>query len=214
MESGEGEMILDAKKMTMESGEGEMILDVKTLLNKNESTNQNEENEVKAPSNVEVDVGNMLGFCHQERPNNTSIQDWTRESLQVLIGHLFKLPVEKSTQGPIAQLSEPTTNIPREKPYPKERPDTKWEKFRKSKGIQKKKKSSRVWDTEVNDWRYRYGNKRKNDERLEWVIEDNENKLRESGAEDPFIMKKREKKERLDVQKKKKCQIHYVVRSV
>jgi regulator of ribosome biosynthesis len=184
---------------------GEMILDVKSLLNKNESnTNENEENEeVKAPSNVDVDVGNMLAFCYQEMPHGMGIQDWTRESLQVLIGHIFKLPVERSDVGPIAQLSEPTTVIPREKPFPKERPETKWEKFRRNKGIPKRKKSSRVWDNDVKDWRYRYGNKRKNDERLEWVVEDNENALRESGAEDPFIMKKNEKKEKIEKQRKK-----------
>jgi len=82
----------------------------------------------------------MLAFCHQEMPKNTSIKDWTRDSLQELIKQLFTLPVEKSEDGPIAQLPETMTIIPREKPYPKERAETKWEKFRKSKGLKKERK--------------------------------------------------------------------------
>jgi len=175
------------------------VLDVKSLLlvaNKEEDTTI-----VKQPSTVEVDVGNLLGFCYQEMPLNTSIQEWTRESLQVLVGHLFNLPVDKSPQGPLAKLPEPTTIIPREKPYPKERVDTKWEKFRKGKGISKRRKNTQVWDKDVKDWRYQFGHKRKNDDRNDWVLEDKPSQLKLYGAEDPFMLTKMKKKEVVDKQK-------------
>lgn len=177
----------------------EEVLDVKALLQK---TEENENNIPETPSTVEVDVGNMLAFCHQEIPNNTSIKDWARDNLQELIKEIFSLPVEKSDLGPIAQLPEGTTLIPREKPFPKEKPETKWDKYRKGKGLKRRKKDTQVWDPKVGAWRYQYGHKRKNDDRNEVIIEDNEELLKSHGAEDPFILKRMQKKERVEKQKK------------
>ena len=38
------------------------------------------------------------------------------------------------------------SRLPREKPVPKPRPPTKWEKYAREKGINKRKKDKKVWD--------------------------------------------------------------------
>jgi len=63
---------------------------------------------------------------------------------------MFQLPVTPSSLGPIAALPPPTFQCPREKPLPKVKADTKWEQFRKEKGIKKRKRSRMVWDEYVN----------------------------------------------------------------
>ena len=49
----------------------------------------------------------------------------------------------------VIKLPAPTTRLPREKPVPKEKQLTKWEKYAKEKGITKRKKTKSVWDEEL-----------------------------------------------------------------
>jgi len=116
----------------------EEVIDVRALLSKDNEPIETNENIVLP--NVEVDVGNLLGFCYQEIPQGVSLIQWHRDSFQNVINDVFSLPVTKSNNGYLAELPDPTTLIPREKPFPKVKSDTKWEKFRKEKGIQKKEK--------------------------------------------------------------------------
>lgn len=65
--------------------------------------------------------------------------------------------------------------LPREKPIPKEKPLTKWEKFRLEKGLPDRKKRSRmVYDPISKDWVPRYGSKsiKKIEEKHNWLMED------------------------------------------
>jgi hypothetical protein len=48
---------------------------------------------------------------------------------QALVGQLFVLPSEAVQGGRLAHLPAPTTALPREKPIPKPKPLTKWQKF-------------------------------------------------------------------------------------
>lgn len=50
----------------------------------------------------------------------------------------------------------------RAKPIPEAKKETKWEKFAKEKGIQKKKRARMIWDEQTNEWRPRWGYKRAN----------------------------------------------------
>lgn len=50
----------------------------------------------------------------------------------------------------------------REKPIPPPKKETRWEKFAKEKGIEKKKKSRMVWDEASQDWKPRWGYNRAN----------------------------------------------------
>lgn len=54
--------------------------------------------------------------------------------------------------------------LPREKPVPKPKQPTKWERFAKEKGISHKKKETKVWDDDKQDWVRRWGRDGKNKE--------------------------------------------------
>lgn len=57
-------------------------------------------------------------------------------------------------------LPEPKIVIPREKPVPKEKALSKWEKFRLERGMPARQKRSRlVFDPVTNDWLPRWGHK-------------------------------------------------------
>ena len=85
--------------------------------------------------------------------------------------------------------------VPREKPIPKEKPLTKWEKFRIEKGINTREKRSRmVYDPITKDYvpRYGMGSIKKIEDKYNWVMEEKPKHV-ESGL-DPFTYKKNEKK--------------------
>jgi regulator of ribosome biosynthesis len=191
------------------------ILDVKALLSKgsdNDMEVDNDDDNGDVPV-VEVDIGNLIGFCYQEQPQGTSLDVWQQKCFQSVINDLFSLPVTKSINGYLAQLPDTTTQVPREKPYPKEKSDTKWEKFRKNKGMKKKKKDTKVWDERTQTWKFQFGFKRANDDKLDWIIEDKPEQLLAAGAEDPFIMRQNKRKENVSKQKKREKSNQYRVQN-
>ncbi len=87
---------------------------------------------------------------------------------------LWRLPTHKQEEVVVAALPPPSTDIqiPREKPLPKPKPPTKWEKFAAEKGIVKKKKTKLVWDEVVNRWVPRFGyGKAKAEHEKNWLME-------------------------------------------
>ena len=85
--------------------------------------------------------------------------------------------------------------LPREKPIPKERALTKWEKFRLEKGIQTKQKRSRmVFDTITQDWvpRYGAGSIKKIEDKYKVVMDFKPKHIAE--GTDPFTAARAEKK--------------------
>lgn len=69
-------------------------------------------------------------------------------------------------------LPAPTTLLPREKPVPKIKEPTKWERFAKEKGISHKKKDKFEWDDERQEWAARWGRGGKNkDGEEQWLHE-------------------------------------------
>ncbi|KAI9068456.1 RRS1-domain-containing protein [Trametes sanguinea] len=95
-----------------------------------------------------------------------------RDGVQTLLASLFSLPTTSSPDGPLAQLPAPTTQLPRAKPLPKPKPMTKWEKFAKAKGIQKKRRDKKIWDEEKQEWVDRWGWKGANKAKeTQWLSE-------------------------------------------
>jgi regulator of ribosome biosynthesis len=85
--------------------------------------------------------------------------------------------------------------LPREKPIPKPKVLTKWEKFRLEKGFTEKgKRSSMVFDPITKDWVPRFGMNsiKKVAEKYNWVMEEKPKHV-EAGV-DPFTYNKNEKK--------------------
>ncbi|KAI7899944.1 RRS1-domain-containing protein [Cokeromyces recurvatus] len=108
--------------------------------------------------------------------NNNKVEkyllDLTRDNTQLIVNELFKLPVNSTDVGVLAQLPERTTALPREKPLPKDKPLTRWEKFAKAKGIQNKKRERMVFNEETGEYEPRWGYKAKDKDQLEddWLL--------------------------------------------
>ncbi|KXS95979.1 hypothetical protein AC578_8086 [Pseudocercospora eumusae] len=82
------------------------------------------------------------------------------------------------------QLPDPEFRLPREKPVPKEKEKTKWERFAEKKGITKKgKDGKKVFDEGRGEWRVKYGyqpgEKRAGEVQGDWIVEVDEKAERE-----------------------------------
>nr|5WXL_B Chain B, Regulator of ribosome biosynthesis [Saccharomyces cerevisiae S288C]5WXL_D Chain D, Regulator of ribosome biosynthesis [Saccharomyces cerevisiae S288C] len=96
------------------------------------------------------DLGNLAAFDSNVLDKNDldssnarreeKIKSLTRDNVQLLINQLLSLPMKTTTESvggtggqssvmTLLQLPDPTTDLPREKPLPKAKAMTKWEKF-------------------------------------------------------------------------------------
>ena len=83
-----------------------------------------------------------------------------RAGVQLLFQELETLPFEQDKQGRIVELPAEVLDIPREKPLPKPKPLTRWEKFAQEKGITKRKRSQMVYDEDNDTYKARHGKDR------------------------------------------------------
>lgn len=97
----------------------------------------------------------------------------TRNATQHLVNHLFQLPIARDpTYGPLATLPAFVSELPREKALPKPKPLTKWEKFAKAKGINKRKKDKMIYDEAREEWVPRWGYQGANKQlENQWLVE-------------------------------------------
>lgn len=167
---------------------------------------------------LEYDLGNLMAYDPVTTIDEHSIvnddeyrKDIVLSSVRHILGKLWALPSEDSElDGKIAFLPRPTTKLPREKPLPEPKEQTRWEKFAERKGIKNTKRSRIVWDEGAQDWlpRYGLGSSKKRDRALnDWVIEEAHDgsikvgdkkratakKTRSGMFEDPFDMKDKAK---------------------
>jgi len=85
----------------------------------------------------------------------------SKAAMQLLFQELDSLPYEQDKQGRIVELpKDDDLSIPREKPLPKPKPLTRWEKFAQEKGIEKKKRSQMVFDEDSEEYKARWGKDR------------------------------------------------------
>lgn len=150
---------------------------------------------------VELDVGNLcidkveyLKSPIAHNFNENKLKELASLGVQKLLNKIFSLPSEYHENIPVAKLPEPTTNLPREKPVPKDKPPTKWEKFAKDKGIKKRKKDKLVWDETSKEWKPQYGYRSANNQSKDWLIEVPDNA---DPNVDYFAKKQDEKKEKV-----------------
>ena len=132
---------------------------------------------------VEPDVvclGNLLLVESNPRDEDVGndadkLRDIARDNAQILLNSLWRLPTHRVEEALVAALPPPKTQLvvlPREKPAPKPRQPTKWEKFAAEKGIVMKKKTKLVWDDEVRRFVPRFGyGKAKADGEKNWLME-------------------------------------------
>ncbi|RUS29862.1 ribosome biogenesis regulatory protein-domain-containing protein [Jimgerdemannia flammicorona] len=131
------------------------------------------------------------------------LKEHTRDGTQLLFNQIFSLPIVSTDVGVVATLpTSRTTVLPREKPLPKLKPPTRWERFANAKGIQKHKKDKMIFDERTGEYVPRWGYKAgpKDDLPEDWLIEV------PNGAdpmEDQYAKRAGEKKERIAKNKKR-----------
>lgn len=115
--------------------------------------------------------------------------------LLLIFLRIFTLPTETAETGPVAVLPEEVMKFPREKRIPEPKPETKWEKFAREKGIKKTKRERMIFDEETQTYKPRFGYKGINQ-----GIEDHaivEVKPGQDPYADPWSVARQEKKERI-----------------
>ncbi|CAG8497019.1 14528_t:CDS:2 [Acaulospora morrowiae] len=158
---------------------------------------------VEKPIPLQFDLGLLAAFdtnavdeAELKKDENTYLKKCTRDNTQLLINQLFKLPVDSSQNvGLLIELPDPVTAIPREKPLPKSKPLTRWEKFAKAKGIQHRRKDRKIFDEASGEWVSRWGYKGVNDDGAnDWLIPVPDNS---DPYEDQFAKMREAKRERI-----------------
>jgi regulator of ribosome biosynthesis len=128
---------------------------------------------------LEMDVGNLSAYDpapidaaqFSGEGREEKLLEVARGITQSLVNKLFALPAQPVQGGRLATLPRQTTILPREKPLPKPKPMTKWEKFAQQKGIVKRKRSKVTFDEASGEWKRRHGYGRAADEMDTPIIE-------------------------------------------
>ncbi len=149
-----------------------------------------------------IDLGNLLLIESNDLKldggdgsREDRLKAHARDNAQLLLNELFSLAPKKVDDITVTALPPPTYKLPRAKPVPKPKPLTKWERYAKEKGIEKKKKTKLVWDDVVKEWVPRYGYKKaKAEETKNWMMEYKGNA---QDADDPFEKAREDKRERV-----------------
>jgi len=98
----------------------------------------------------------------------------TRDNVQLLVNKIFGLQREDTEEGPTAMIPlEEGFRLPRTRPIPKVKPETRWEKFMKERRMEKRKRSRLIFDETSGDWKPRYGfnSGKQNEERANGIME-------------------------------------------
>ncbi|KAI8935764.1 hypothetical protein NX059_007284 [Plenodomus lindquistii] len=159
---------------------------------------------VNKPTPFTFDLGNLLANDPNPVPaaaDEETLTATARDAAQALINQLLSTCEIKSTsEGVHLVLPAPTTPLPREKPIPAAKEQTKWERFAAKKGIKDKKRDGKlVFDDEKQEWVPKWGYKGKNkDGDNQWLVEVDEKKEASTGeAHDQRADGRRERKERI-----------------
>ncbi|KAJ3099065.1 Rhodanese- sulfurtransferase [Phlyctochytrium planicorne] len=126
---------------------------------------------------MDFDLGNLAVFDMNAVPKwdddekaEHVLHGLAHKNAQEIFAKIFSLPLDSNPDGPLAILPKPTTHLPRGKPVPEEKPQTRWEKFAATKGIQKRKKSRMEFNDATQEYKPKFGYKSKGD-LDDWLIE-------------------------------------------
>ncbi|KAJ3066922.1 Rhodanese- sulfurtransferase [Podochytrium sp. JEL0797] len=134
---------------------------------------------------MDIDPGSLSAFDTTALPLTTTtphaqveslLKERTTAAVQHLFDAIFTLPVTSTdNNGVLALLPTATSKLPRALPVPtSDQLTTRWEKFAKEKGIQKKKTTRRVFDEGTGKLEVRYGYDEKKDRDAvpeDWLME-------------------------------------------
>ncbi|XP_063241991.1 ribosome biogenesis regulatory protein homolog [Bacillus rossius redtenbacheri] len=130
---------------------------------------------------LEYDLGSLLALDPNDLDlkalrsgsgTDEYLRGLARDNTQLLLNQIWELPSERVDEAIVVRLPPPTTVLPRENPVPKPRPPTKWQRFAREKGIQKKKRANLTWDDALKKWVPNHGYQRAlADKQKNWVME-------------------------------------------
>ncbi|KAF6841468.1 ribosome biogenesis protein [Colletotrichum musicola] len=132
-----------------------------------------------------------------------SLAATARDGAQALINQLLTTcPLQSTSDGVLLSLPPPSTPLPREKPVPKAKEPTKWERFAAKRGIKPKTREQRknvVFDEDSQEWRRKWGYKGMNKKgEDDWCVEvDAEKEMNRAEGTTIRGDKRRERKERI-----------------
>ncbi|MCJ1350665.1 MAG: Rhodanese- sulfurtransferase [Icmadophila ericetorum] len=152
---------------------------------------------ITKPIPYTFDLGNLLLLDANpvpSPPSPTDLHTTARDCAQALINQLLTAcPIHiHPTDGTLLTLPPCTTPLPREKPLPEKKGETKWEKFARKKGIVKGRRGENgeggrgkmVYDEEKGEWVPKWGYKGRNKgEEGEWIVEVDEKKEAKAQSE-------------------------------
>ncbi|KAI1866468.1 hypothetical protein JX265_007769 [Neoarthrinium moseri] len=127
---------------------------------------------------------NPLPAADPAVPQEERLSAVARDGAQALVNQLLStLPLQSTQAGVLLDLPPPATALPREKPLPPAKEQTKWEKFAAKKGIKPKTREQRrakatQFNEATGEWEKTWGYKGKRKEGVvpdDWVVEVNEN---------------------------------------
>lgn len=156
--------------------------------------------------NLQYDLGLLAAYDISPQPTAMKELEFlahTRDSVQLLVNKIFGLPRTTIEEGVVVKL--PTDGgiflLPRSKPVPKEKLQTRWQKFMEDKNMRKRKRSRLVFDEASGDWvpRWGYGSIRKREAAAKSAIY--EFKDGEDTNSDPVERQRAEKKLQIARQK-------------
>ncbi|ORY82484.1 essential protein that binds ribosomal protein L11 [Protomyces lactucae-debilis] len=155
---------------------------------------------VEKPIPVELDIGLLAAFDINPLPDATAetLKRVAREGAQLLVNGILSCPINTSKDGVLISLPEIVTRLPREKPVPAEKAESKWEKFARIKGIKaKRREGNLVFNEETEEWVPKWGYKGINkDAENAWLVEMDDDKFAKSAADgsDPRAEMRAERK--------------------
>ncbi len=160
-------------------------------------------------NNISIDYGNLLLTDSSKYKNlteskiNTALKqnyiNFSKGLFEILKNQIGEEDENRDydKEKDEIQLPKKILNLPRSLPIPKPKPMTKWEKYKKEKGITQRKRSRMVYSEIAKDWvpRWGKGSIKKIENETNWALEE-----KQFGV-NPFEQKNQEKK--LLVQKQK-----------
>lgn len=165
--------------------------------------------------NLTLDPGNLLVtsttnfICSETNMTNNAISNYTqllKNLFSTLKDQIGREEEKRDYDKPIDEVSlpEPILKLPRFKAIPKEKPKTKWEKYREEKGIQKKKRSRMVFSEITQSYvpRWGKGSVKQVEKEANWIMEDGpngENPFDKKVAESNLKKAKQQKREMMNI---------------
>jgi len=113
--------------------------------------------------NLTYDLRHMAAYDIAPQPSGSSTSeksalDYARDSVQLLVNQMFGLSKNRIEEGTAVQLpSDDVFRLPRQKPVPKAKPQTRFQKFMEERNMRKRKRSRLVFDEASGDWVPRWG---------------------------------------------------------